>query len=66
MTETEYGGDQHQRNTQHDINVRAARREGSEARRCGKPIWLNPYTGLRARAWKRGWEEASPGEGGQR
>ena len=53
-----YTGDQGDRNRGHDENVRTARRGGQAARQAGKPVWLNPFVGLRARAWQNGWEEA--------
>ena len=50
---------QHARNREQDQNVRIARDKGRTARISGKDVWLNPFTGLRARAWTQGWEEAS-------
>ena len=50
---------QNARNREQDQNVRIAREKGRTARILGKVVWLNPFTGLRARAWTRGWEEAS-------
>lgn len=50
---------QNARNREQDQNVRIAREKGRMARISGKDVWLNPFTGLRARAWTRGWEEAS-------
>ena len=50
---------QNARNREQDQNVRIAKDEGRTARISGKDVWLNPFTGLRARAWTQGWEEAS-------
>jgi ribosome modulation factor len=50
---------QNARNREQDQNVRIAREKGRTARISGKDVWLNPFTGLRARAWTQGWEEAS-------
>ena len=50
---------QNARNREQDQNVRIARDKGRTARISGKDVWLNPFTGLRARAWTQGWEEAS-------
>ena len=48
---------QNARNREQDQNVRIAREKGRMARISGKDVWLNPFTGLRARAWTRGWVE---------
>ena len=53
------GSDQDNRNRQHDQNVRYAREKGRIARSSGVELGENPFTGLRARAWKLGWDEAS-------
>ena len=53
-----YTSAQRERNREHDENVRTARRHGQAARQAGKPVWLNPFVGARARAWQNGWEEA--------
>jgi len=53
------GGDQRNRNTQHDHNVRRAHAEGQEAHAAGKPLWLNPHFGKRARSWSNGWRAAA-------
>ena len=50
---------QNARNSEQDQNVRIARDKGRTARISGKDVWLNPFTGLRARAWTQGWDEAS-------
>ena len=50
---------QNARNREQDQNVRIARDKGRTARISGKDVWLNPFTGLRARAWTQGGEEAS-------
>ena len=50
---------QNARNREQDQNVCIARDKGRTARISGKDVWLNPFTGLRARAWTQGWEEAS-------
>ena len=50
---------QNARNREQDQNMRIARDKGRTARISGKDVWLNPFTGLRARAWTQGWEEAS-------
>ena len=50
---------QNARNREQDQNVRIAKDKGRTARISGKDVWLNPFPGLRARAWTQGWEEAS-------
>ena len=47
---------QSDRNREQDRNVKIAIQQGIEGKEAGHPPWMNPYAGMRAKAWKSGWD----------
>lgn len=42
-----------------NVDPRDARDMGREARERGRPVYANPFVGLAADQWRKGWREGS-------